>query len=75
MKYQKADKRVPNMGLNGLPCSNPKYWCRLHEIWLSEDDVENKHCRCKPTMDMIGVQRCTNLEQKDYAAFLERISR
>lgn len=40
--YQKADHRNPKMGLDNQICNNPKYWCRLHQVWLSEADVEKK---------------------------------
>lgn len=42
MRYQKADSRNPRMGLNNRICKSPKYWCRLHEVWLSEEDVKRK---------------------------------
>ena len=64
MEYKKADAKNPNMGLNNKICKNPKYWCRLHQVWLSEKDVELKHCENKPTMDMISTMRCTNLVKK-----------
>lgn len=60
----KADTRNPRMGLNGVVCEHPAYWCRLHEVWLSEEDVERKRCRAKPTYDMIATRRCNCLERK-----------
>lgn len=51
MKYRIADARSPNMGLGNKICKAPKYWCRLHQVWLSEKDVERKHCQCKPTFE------------------------
>lgn len=30
------------MGLDNKICKNPIYWCRLHQIWLSEDDAKKK---------------------------------
>ena len=39
-EFKKADKRNPYMGLNNNICKDPKYWCRLHEIWLSENDIQ-----------------------------------
>ena len=65
MKYKIADARNPNMGLNNKTCNDPKYWCRLHQVWLSESDVKSKHCKGKPTMDMIGTRLCTNLVEKN----------
>ena len=65
MNYKIADARNPNMGLNNKICMDPKYWCRLHKVWLSESDVESKRCKEKPTMDMIGTIRCGNLEEKN----------
>ncbi len=59
-----ADSRHPFMGLDNKVCTSPAYWCRLHRVWLSEEDVERKKCMCKPTYDMIGVRRCGCLEKK-----------
>ena len=44
MKYLKADARIPYMGLNNKICSKPAYWCKLHEVWLSEEDVKKRNC-------------------------------
>lgn len=74
MEWRKADSRCPNMGIENRPCDNPKYWCRLHQVWLSEEDVAKKHCKCKPTTDMIDVRRCNNLEEKDYNAWKATLS-
>ena len=65
MKYKIADARNPNMGLNNKICMDPKYWCRLHQVWLSESDVKRKHCKERPTMDMIGIRCCGNLTEKN----------
>ena len=65
MKYKIADARNPNMGLNNKPCKFPKYWCGLHQVWLSESDIKRKHCKERPTMDMIGTRLCTNLVKKN----------
>ena len=64
MQYKIANARNPNMGLNNKPCKNPKYWCRLHQVWLSEEDVKIKKCKCKPDMYMIENRQCTNLVEK-----------
>lgn len=61
----KADRRNPWMGLNGVVCENPAYWCRLHEVWLSEDDVASKKCLSRATYDMIGTRRCNNIEKRE----------
>ena len=66
MEYKIADARNPKMGLNNKICKNPKYWCRLHQVWLSEKDVERKHCKSKPTIDMIDTRLCTNLVRKEF---------
>ncbi len=55
MTYQIADQN----------CKNPVYWCRLHQIWLSDDDVKKKQCKCKQTFDMVGTYRCGNLVRKE----------
>lgn len=52
------------MGLNNRVCQNPKYYCRLHRVWLSDGDVKKKRCKEKPDFDMIGVHLCKNLEKK-----------
>lgn len=63
MQYKKAIKNKTFIGLHGKPCKNPKYWCRLHEVYLSPDDVKRKKCLHKPTFDMIGEMRCGSLEK------------
>lgn len=64
MQYQKADRRHPRMGLDNKICTSPKYWCRLHEVWLSEEDVKRKKCREKLTFDMLSTYKCGCLEKK-----------
>ena len=64
MTYQIADQRNPFMGLNNQICKNPVYWCRLHRIWLSEEDVTRKACKFKMDFDLFGTHRCGNLEKK-----------
>lgn len=66
----KADTRNPWMGLNGEICDNPAYWCRLHEVWLSEEDVANKKCLSRLTPDMIATRRCNCLEHKEKNPFI-----
>lgn len=74
MEWQKADNKHPNMGIENKPCKNPKYWCRLHEVWLSEEDVIKKQCKCRPTTDMIAVRKCNNLEEKDYGLWVSKLN-
>lgn len=64
MEYKKAIKNKTFIGLHGKHCENPAYWCRLHEIYLSPDDVKKKRCRSRPTFDMIGTIVCGNLEKQ-----------
>lgn len=52
------------MGLDNKICENPVYWCRLKQVWLSEEDVQKKQCKNKLTFDMIGYSRCGNLVKK-----------
>ena len=66
MDYKIANASNPKMGLNNKVCENPKYWCRLHQVWLSEKDVEKKHCKSKSDLYMIENRRCTNLVRKDF---------
>lgn len=49
------------MGLNNQLCSDPKYYCKNHLIYMSDKDVELKKCLYKPTFDMIGTTRCRSL--------------
>lgn len=70
--YPRANIRNPWMGLNGQICEKPAYWCRLHEVWLSEEDVVQKKCLAKPTVDMISTRRCNSLERKTENPFLRR---
>lgn len=50
------------IGLYGKKVKNPVYYCRSHNIYLTEEDVKLKKCLCKPTADMISTQRCKWLE-------------
>lgn len=68
----KADFNNPWMGLNGVVCEEPAYWCRLHEVWLSENDAARKRCLSRLTYDMIGYHRCNNLECKEKNPFLTK---
>lgn len=62
MTYQIADRRNPFMELDNKICKNPVYWCRLHQVWLSDEDVKKK--QCKQTFDMVGTYRCGNLVKR-----------
>lgn len=64
MKYMVADARNPLMGLDNKTCRQPEYWCRLHQVWLSGEDVQRKKCREKQDFDMLGTHRCGCLERK-----------
>lgn len=66
----RADARNPWMGLNGVICENPAFWCRLHEVWLSEDDVARKKCNARTTYDMLSTRRCNCLEVRKENPFL-----
>lgn len=63
--YKVANASNPNMGLHNKICNNPKYWCRKHQVYLSEKDVDKRKCKNKITYDMISTIRCTNLEDLD----------
>jgi hypothetical protein len=69
-QWPKADVRNPWMGLDGVVCVDPVYWCRLHEVWLSSEDVNRKKCFAKQTYDMISTYRCNCLEEKSDNPFL-----
>lgn len=64
--WQIANQKNPRMGLNNKICIDPQYWCRLHQVWLSEKDVEQKGCKRKMTYDMIGTYVCNCLEKKEF---------
>lgn len=64
MIYKKADQRNPYMGLNNKICKIPAYWCRMHEVWLSEEDVKRKSCKAKLSYDMLDRKICNCLEKK-----------
>ena len=66
----KADRRNPWMGLNGAICKDPVYWCRLHEVWLSEEDVAQKKCLSRLTANMMETRRCNCLVRKNNNPFL-----
>lgn len=53
----------PAMGLNNTICTDKKYYCRTHMVYLSEEDVKTKKCMCKPTFDMISFTSCKWLEK------------
>ena len=67
----KADCKNPWMGLDGQICKNPAYWCRLHEVWLSQSDVEKKKCNSKMTFDMLSVRKSNCLEKKENNPFIK----
>lgn len=46
------------IGLNNKPCADPKYYCRSHQVFLSDDDIVTKKCMCKPTFDMLSTHPC-----------------
>lgn len=48
----------PRMGLNNKLCKDPVAYCESKHVFLSATDVEFKKCKCKPTVDPIGVVRC-----------------
>lgn len=68
-----ADARNPQMGLRNTICADPVYWCRLHEVWMSEEDVTRKGCKARRTLDMIATRRCGNIEQRDFQEWYERV--
>lgn len=69
--WPKADTRNPWMGLNGVVCKDPAYWCRMHEVWLSEEDVARKKCLARLTYDMIATRKCNCIERKHRNPFLK----
>lgn len=72
-KFPKADTRNPWMGLDGKICNAPAYWCRMHEVWLSVEDVQRKKCLAKLTYNMLATYKCNCLERKHRNPFIYRI--
>lgn len=68
--WKKANNSNPYMGIGNKICKNPKYWCRLYQVWLSEEDAINKKCFCKPTPDMMFERKCNCIEIKENNPFL-----
>ncbi len=52
------DENIKFLGLFNKECSDPKFYCRCHGLFLSEKDVEMKKCYHKPTKDMISEMVC-----------------
>lgn len=73
MEYTRADARHPRMGLNNKICIEPKYWCRIHQVWLSENDVQKRQCRQQISHDMMSIYICTNLEERNFSEWLEKL--
>lgn len=71
-QFPKADSHNPWMGLDGKICEKPIYWCRMHEVWLSEDDVTRKNCFARLSADMLIQRRCNCLERKEKNPFIWR---
>lgn len=68
--WAKADFRNPCMGIENRICKNLKYWCRLHQVWLSEEDAVNRKCFCRPTYNLMFERKCNCIEIKEYNPFL-----
>ena len=49
------------IGLNNQICKNPTHYCKIHLVYLSDEDIKRKKCMCKPTFDMIGTTSCRSL--------------
>jgi len=74
MSWLRADSSNPNMGLESTPCSNPVYWCPVHQVWLSEEDVKRKGCLAKTSADMLSTRVCRSLQKKDYDEWFSRLN-
>lgn len=46
------------IGLDGKKCENPVFFCKSHQVYLSEKDANEKKCFHKPTFDMISTVKC-----------------
>lgn len=75
MEYTKADARHPQMGLDNKICIEPKYWCRNHQVWLSEKDVQKRECKKQMSYDMMSVSECGNLEKRNYEDWLKELKK
>lgn len=61
IKYKTVDDH-PRMGLNNTLCIWPVAFCHLHRVYLSKEDIVKKQCLYKPTIDMIGKEKCKRIE-------------
>ena len=61
MDYLKTTDKQKYMGLDNKICENPSYFCKIHQVYLSEDDVARKKCLCKPSLDMLSVNKCKSI--------------
>ena len=55
-------ENIKYLGLFDKECSDPKFYCRCHNLFLSESDVEFKKCYHKPTKDMISEMVCPYIQ-------------
>ena len=72
--YKTANAKNPNMGLDNKTCQDPVYWCRNHQVWLSEEDAARKCKKCL-SYDMMNIKQCDNLEKKSYKLWLQKLNR
>ena len=40
-----------------------KYYCTCHQEYLTDEFVSKKGCLNRPTFDMIGFCKCTNIKE------------
>ncbi len=55
----------PDMGLDNTLCTDKKYYCKSHRIFLSEKDAHNKGCFEKWDSSMIEKNQCNFLIDKE----------
>ncbi len=67
--YARVDPNHPFVGLNNQVCSEPKHYCCIHDVWLSEEDSRKRHCRSR---DKDG-SGCTGFREDHYSDNIDKL--
>lgn len=68
MKYldkSSVGKNDIKIGLNNIECLNPQFYCKSHNVYLSQADAEKKGCFKKLSADMMEERLCKSLTPID----------
>lgn len=71
MKKQRKHENLtildhPDMGLNNKICTDKKYFCAKHEVWLSTEDVTSRKCLNRLSADMRNIYKCTSIRNTNH---------